>query len=632
MYKKILLPFLLLGVVACSKNKYVANQKPNVIIIFADDQGYADIGCYGAKGFVTPNLDNMAKEGMRFTNFYAASSVCSPSRAALLTGSYPVRVGVPAVLFPVSPTGLDSKEITIAEILREQDYATACVGKWHLGDHITMMPTNQGFDEYFGIPYSNDMWPWRNDYKKEKPRSELFPDLPLYLNTEIIERNPDQNQITKRYTEYAVQFIEKNKDNPFFLYLPHTMPHVPLGVSENFGGKTEYGRYGDVIEEIDWSVGEILNTLKRNNLDKNTLVIYTSDNGPWLPYGNHAGKAFPLREGKSTTFEGGMRVPCIIRWPNKIPAGSVNNAMATTMDFLPTIARLVGSHAPKDRVIDGKDIWPLMSGMVREEVEQRTLFYHQQTALQAVRSGPWKLHFPHQYRHQAETPGIDGKAAGQIDAAIGLSLYNLEEDVGEQNNLAEKYPIIVQRLMELADAHMKDLAENSRAPLAIEDVNWRRYKEKLEEGEYITDWWLIGPFNNADRKGIEKVYPPEEEFIIDKNYTGRNNQLVSWRKYDGKSDEYISLAKLFKPSDEGVAYARRIFNLKKNIVQKIGLGTNDGVKMWVNGKLVHTNIVGRPALPNEDVVSVQFHKGENIVLLKVDQLGGGWGFYFSLLD
>jgi len=632
MYKKILLPFLLLGVVACSKNKYEANQKPNVIIIFADDQGYADLGCYGAKGFVTPNLDNMATEGMRFTNFYVASSVCSPSRAALLTGSYPVRVGVPAVLFPVSPTGLDSKEITIAEILREQDYATACVGKWHLGDHITMMPTNQGFDEYFGIPYSNDMWPWRNDYKKEKPRSELFPDLPLYLNTEIIERNPDQNQITKRYTEYAVQFIEKNKDNPFFLYLPHTMPHVPLGVSENFGGKTEYGRYGDVIEEIDWSVGEILNTLKKNNLDKNTLVIYTSDNGPWLPYGNHAGKAFPLREGKSTTFEGGMRVPCIIRWPNKIPAGSVNNAMATTMDFLPTIARLAGSYAPKDRVIDGKDIWPLMSGMVREEVEQRTLFYHQQTALQAVRSGPWKLHFPHQYRHQAETPGIDGKAAGQIDAAIGLSLYNLEEDVGEQNNLAEKYPIIVQRLMELADAHMKDLAENSRAPLAIEDVNWRRYKEKLEEGEYITDWWLIGPFNNADRKGIEKVYPPEEEFIIDKNYTGRNNQLVSWRKYDGKSDEYISLAKLFKPSDEGVAYARRIFNLKNNTVQKIGLGTNDGVKMWVNGKLVHTNIVGRPALPNEDVVSVQFHKGENIVLLKVDQLGGGWGFYFSLLD
>jgi len=632
MIKTLLFFILLISIAACRSHQSEKDQQPNVIIIFADDQGYADLGCFGAKGFTTPNLDNMAEEGMRFTSFYSASSVCSPSRAALLTGSYPVRVGVPAVLLPVSPTGLDPSEITIAEILKEQGYATACVGKWHLGDHPTMMPTNQGFDEYFGIPYSNDMWPWRNDYKKERPRTELFSDLPLYLNSKVIEKNPDQNQITKRYTEYAVQFIEKNKDNPFFLYLPHTMPHVPLGVSERFAGKTEYGRYGDVIEEIDWSVGEILSTLKKNNLDKNTLVIYTSDNGPWLPYGDHAGKAFPLREGKSTTFEGGMRVPCIMRWPDKIPAGSVNNAMATTMDFLPTISRLAGSKAPTDRVIDGKDIWPLMSGEVREDLNERTLFYHQQSALQAVRSGPWKLHFPHQYRHQAEAPGKDGKAAGQIDAAIGLSLYNLEDDIGEQNNLAEKYPKIVQRLINLADAHMNDLAKNSRAPLDIEDISWRRYKERLEEGKYITDWWLIGPFDNTDRKGIEKVYPPEKEFITNKSYSGRNNQKVSWREYDGKSDEYISLAKLFKPSDEGVVYARRIFNLKNDAVLKIGLGTNDGVKMWVNGKLVHKNIVGRPALPNEDVVSVPFHKGKNVVLLKIDQLGGGWGFYFSLLD
>ena len=632
MYKKIMLSFLLLGVVACSKKQNEVNQKPNVVIIFADDQGYADLGCYGAKGFETPNLDNMAEEGMRFTNFYVASSVCSPSRAALLTGSYPVRVGVPSVLYPLSPTGLDPSEITIAEILKEQGYATACVGKWHLGDHPTMMPTNQGFDEYFGIPYSNDMWPWRNDFRKESPRTELYPDLPLFLNNEIIEKNPNQNHITKRYTEYAIQFIEKNKDNPFFLYLPHTMPHIPLGVSERFAGKTEYGRYGDVIEEIDWSVGEILKTLEKNNIDNNTLVIYTSDNGPWLPYGNHAGKAFPLREGKSTTFEGGMRVPCIMRWPNKIPAGSDNSAMATTMDLLPTIARLAGSHAPEDRVIDGKDIWPLMNSGAKRETDQRTIFFHQQTALQAVRSGPWKLHFPHQYRQQADTPGVDGKAAGQIDAAIGLSLYNLEEDISEQNNLAEKYPKIVQSLTDLADAHINDLAKNSRAPLEIDDLSWRRYKERLEEGKYITDWWLIGPFDNTNRKGIEKVYPPEKEYNADKSYAGKDNQMVSWIEFDGKSDEYISLAKLFKPSDEGVVYARRIFNLENEAVLKIGLGTNDGVKMWVNGKLVHTNIVGRPALPNEDVVSVQFHKGENVVLLKVDQLGGGWGFYFSLLD
>lgn len=632
MHKTLVLFFLILSVTSCSNDKTEKNQKPNVVIIFTDDQGYQDVGCYGAKGFETPNLDKMAEEGMLFTNFYVAASVCSPSRAALLTGSYPARVGVPNVLYPVSPTGLDPNEITIAEILKEQGYATACVGKWHLGDHPTMMPTNQGFDEYFGIPYSNDMWPWRNDYKKERPRTKLFSDLPLYLNDEVIEKNPDQNQITQRYTEYAIQFIEKNKDNPFFLYLPHTMPHVPLGVSEEFAGKTKYGRYGDVIEEIDWSVGAILKTLKKNKLDNNTLVIFTSDNGPWLTYGNHAGKALPLRGGKGTTFEGGMRVPCIMRWPDKIPAGSVNNEMATAMDILPTIARLVGSHEPEDRVIDGKNIWALMSGDYKKKADERTLFYHQGLALQAVRSGPWKLHFPHQYRHQAEAPGEDGKAAGQIDAAIGLSLFNLDEDISESNNLAEKFPHVVQKLTDLADAHMKDLIENSRAPLEISDINWRRYKDRLSEGKFISDWWLIGPFDNTDRKGIENIYPPEEEFITDKSYSGRDNKMVSWWEYNGKGDEYISLAKQFKPSDEGVVYARRVFNLEKSKVLKIGLGTNDGVKMWVNGKLVHKNIIGRPALPNEDVISVPFNKGENVVLLKIDQLGGGWGFYFSFLD
>ncbi len=631
MKKIIILIFIsiLSGLISCNQT---SGEKPNIIIIFTDDQGYADLGCYGAKGFITPNLDNMAREGMRFTNFYVAAPVCSPSRAALLTGSYPVRVGVPAVLYPVSPTGLAPGEITIAEILKKQGYATACVGKWHVGDHPTMMPTNQGFDEYFGIPYSNDMWPWRNDYKKEKPRSELYSDLPLYLNNEVIERNPDQNQITKRYTEYAVQFIEKNKNKPFFLYLPHTMPHVPLGVSEKFAEKTAYGRYGNVIEEIDWSVGEIFNAIRKNKLDKKTLVIFTSDNGPWITYGNHAGKAYPLREGKSTTFEGGMRVPCIMRWPDMIPAGAVNHEMATTMDFLPTIVRLAGSRAPEDRVIDGKDIWPLMSGESEAKTPYDAFFYHQTSELQAVRSGPWKLHFPHQYRHQAGPPGKDGEPAGQIDASIGLSLYNIEKDIGETKNLADQHPDIVQKLKTLADAHLKDLAENSRAPVEISDMNWRRYQEKLSEGKYFSDWWLIGPFDNTNRKGIEKVYLPENEFKPDKSYSGTNSQRVSWQAYDGKGNEYISLAKIFKPSDEGVAYARRIFNLKNKAVLKIGLGTNDGVKMWINGKLVHENIVGRTALPNEDILSVSFNKGENVVLLKVDQLGGGWGFYFSIME
>jgi arylsulfatase A-like enzyme len=630
MIKKFLIIIFLipLAIFSCQNS---APDKPNIIIIFTDDQGYADLGCYGAEGFSTPNLDQMADEGIRFTSFYAAPT-CSPSRAALLTGSYPVRVGVPAVLEPNSPTGLDPSEITIAEILKEQGYATACVGKWHLGDQSTMMPTNQGFDEYFGLPYSNSQWPWRNNYKKEGPRSELYPDLPLYHNNEILELNPDQNQLTSRYTEYAVRFIEANNDKPFFLYLPHTMAHIALGVSEKFSGKTEYGRYGDVMEEIDWSVGEILNTLEKNNLEKKTLVIYTSDNGPPLSFGNHAGKAHPLREGKGTTFEGGMRVPCIMRWPGKIPPGSVNHEMSTTMDFLPTVARLTGGQVPKDRVIDGKDIWPLMSGDPAIKTPNDVLFYHWDSELQAVRSGPWKLHFPHMYRQQAGKPGRNGLRAGEIDASIGLSLFNLDEDIGETKNLAQQHPDIVQKLTDLANTHLKDLIENSRASVNLKDIDWRRYQDEISAGVFITDWWLIGPFDNTSRKGMDKAYPPEQEFFPDRKYADRKNQNIAWRFYNGKEDKYISLAKLFHPSDEDVVYARRIFNLKEKANLKIGLGSNDGVKMWVNGKLVHSNIVARTAVPNDDVLTVPFKKGENVVLLKIDQLGGGWGFFFSIID
>jgi len=631
MNKIMVICLLVLSVIACSNDQPEENQKPNVVIIFTDDQGYADVGCYGAKGFATPNLDNMAKEGMRFTDFYA-SPVCSPSRAALLTGCYPDRVGVPVVLYQISPTGLDPSEITIAEILREQGYATACVGKWHIGDHPTMMPTNQGFDEYFGLPYSNDMWPWQGDYKKERPRTQLFPDLPLYLNDKVIEKNPDQNLLTTRYTEYAVKFIEKNKNKPFFLYLAHSMPHIPLGVSEKYAGKSEYGRYGDVIEEIDWSVGEILSSLKKYNIDDNTLVIFMSDNGPWLTMGKKAGKAFPLREGKGTTFEGGMRVPCIMRWPKKIPAKSVNHMIASTMDLLPTIARLTGSREPDDRVIDGEDIWSYINNDISQELPNRTMFYHRKGVLQAVRNGSWKLHFPHKYNHQPDYSEKKKKYTSEYEAFIGISLYNLEDDIAETNNLVDQYPDMVKKLKALADTHLQDLSENSRMPKEISDKNWRRFKDRLSEGKYITDWSLIGPFDNSNRKGIEKAYPPEKEFAPNKSYSGRNNKMVSWQKYDGRDVEYINLAKLIKPSDEGVVYARRIFNLKNDAVLKIGLGTNDGVKMWVNGKLVHKNIIGRPALPNEDVVSVSFHKGENIVLLKIGQRGGGWGFYFSLLD
>jgi arylsulfatase A-like enzyme len=624
----LLITFAITGLISC---QMVADERPNFIIIFTDDQGYADLGCYGAKGFSTPNLDQMADEGMRFTNFYVAASVCSPSRAALLTGSYPARVGVPSVLHPVSPTGLDPSEITIAEILKEQGYATACAGKWHVGDHPSMMPTNQGFDEYFGIPYSNDMWPWRNDYLKKKAPSDLFPDLPLYKNEEVIERNPDQNQLTTRYTEYALRFIEENKNKPFFLYLPHTMPHIPLGVSEKFAGKTPYGRYEDVIEEIYWSVGEILKTLKSYNLDEKMLVIFTSDNGPWLTYGTHAGKAFPLREGKGTTFEGGQRVPCIMHWPGKIPAGKISKELVTAMDFLPTLTGLAGGDVPADRVIDGKNIWPIMQGNDSAKSPYKALFYHQPSGLQAVRSGPWKLHFPHMYRHQAGPGGIDGFPAGQVEESIGLSLFNLEDDIGETINIADQYPELVEELTALANAHLKDLTENARVPLEISDLSWRRYQDKLSEGKYFSDWWLIGPFDNTNRKGIEKAYPPELEYKTEESYPGINKKMVTWQAYDGKDNEYISLTKLFKPSQEAVIYARRVFNSVKDGEMKIGLGTNDGVKMWVNGELVHSNVVGRTAIPNDDVVTVPFKKGENVVLLKIDQIGGGWGFYFSVM-
>ncbi len=557
--------FVVSFAISCQKSE--KNNKPNIIIVFTDDQGYQDVGCYDAQGFDTPNLDKMAAEGMRFNSFYSASPVCSPSRAALLTGTYPPRVGISVVLYPISSFGLNPDEITLAEILKEQGYATACVGKWHLGDYPAMMPLKQGFDEYFGLPYSNDMWPWQGDYKR-KHRTALYSDLPLYLNDTVIEKNPDQNQLTKRYTEYAVNFIEKNKDKSFFLYLPHTMPHIPLGVSQKFSGKTAYGRYGDVIEEIDWSVGKILKTLKENKLDKNTLVVFTSDNGPWLTAGKSGGKAGPFREGKGTTFEGGVRMPCIMRWPGKIPEGKINNEITCTMDLLPTIARLAGSSAPQDRVIDGRDIWPLMSGDTDAESPHKTFFYHRKGKLQAVRSGDWKLHFPHKYNHVFDIPGTNGNQVKEVESFIELSLYNLREDPGETKNLVDKYPEIVDKLTAIAKTHLQDLAENSRKPFFVTDKNWKPYKDRLAQGKYISDWWIIGNFDNTERQGMDSVYKPEIEFKPNKSYKGRNKKIARWQQYDGKDNEYINLAKMFSPSDEGVAYARRIFTENNNTVKK----------------------------------------------------------------
>ncbi len=427
---------------------------PNIVIIFTDDQGYGDAGCYGAKGFETPNLDRMATEGVRFTDFYVAAPVSTPSRAALLTGCYPQRVGLPDVLYPNSKIGINSNEVTIAEMLKSLGYTNACYGKWHLGDLPEFLPTRHGFDEYFGLPYSNDMY-------SHHPTIKDFPPLPLIENEKVIRLEPDQTQLTTWYTERAIRFIERNKDKPFFVYLPHSMPHVPLHVSDKFKGRSRQGLYGDVIMEIDWSAGEILSTLKRLGIDDRTLVIFASDNGPWLSYGNHAGSALPLREGKGTTFDGGQRVPCIMRWPTKIPNGMVCRETATAMDILPTVAELTGARMPSNK-IDGKDIWPLMSCKPGAKSPHEAFFYYNCWKLEAVRSGRWKLHFPHEYRtlggHEG---GSDGKPANYTKAGIGFALFDLENDVAEQHNLAAelRYAGIIEHLKSLADKMRVELGD-----------------------------------------------------------------------------------------------------------------------------------------------------------------------------
>lgn len=440
---------------------------PNVIIINTDDQGYADTGAYGATDFETPHLDKMAEEGIRFTNFYCPANACSPSRAALLTGCYPIRVGIPFVLGPSKKESnkklraLHPDEVTIAEVLKKKDYATACIGKWHLGDTIPFLPTNQGFDFYFGIPYSNDMWP-------KHPTATGYPDLPLMEGTEIIEENPDQDQLTTRYTEHALEFIRSNAKKPFFLYLAHSMPHVPLGVSDKFRGKSKQGMYGDVIMEIDWSTGEIIKTLQELGIDENTIVFFTSDNGPWLSYGDHAGSALPLREGKGTTWDGGHRVPCIVRWPGKIPPGQVSDALVSNFDFLPTVAARAGVPLSEERTIDGKDMWPLLSGEDSDATLHEIFYFYRGAQPVAVRKGNWKLHVPHQYR---SLDGGNGGTAGlpvtykQLETP--LALYNLESDIGESKNVAADHPELVQELTQSIEAFAKTMEQEARPYAAV---------------------------------------------------------------------------------------------------------------------------------------------------------------------
>ena len=447
--------------------------RPNIVIIFTDDQGYQDLGVYGSPDIKTPHIDQMAKEGIRFTDFYVSQAVCSASRAALLTGCYSNRVGILGALNHRSTHGLNEKEMTIAEVLKQRGYATAMYGKWHLGHHPQHLPTNHGFDDYFGLPYSNDMWHLHPAYlnlpKDHPKRKRAFPGLPLLqgtkeTGTKVIKKMitpKDQSQLTTWYTEHAVKFIEQHQKEPFFVYLPHSMPHVPLYVSDKFKGKSKRGLYGDVIMEIDWSVGQILKTLKRLNLDEKTLVIFTSDNGPWLSYGDHGGSALPLREGKGTMWDGGCREPFIARWPGKIPAGKVCREMAATIDILPTVAKLAGAPLPKHK-IDGKDIWHLLHADENAKTPHEVYYFYYGKQLQAVRSGKWKLHFPHGYRSLKDKPGSGGTPSKYIRKKTTFELYDLENDIGEKTNLLEKHPDVVSKLKAYGEHARDDLGDVGR--------------------------------------------------------------------------------------------------------------------------------------------------------------------------
>lgn len=431
---------------------------PNIVVIFIDDMGYADIGPFGAEGYSTPNLDRMAREGRIFTDFYAAQAVCSASRAALMTGCYNVRVGILGALAHQANHGISDGETTLAEVVKQKGYATACYGKWHLGHHPKFLPTNHGFDEYLGLPYSNDMWPFHPAGRK------AFPNLPLIENTRIIDAEvtgEDQQQLTTWYTERAVQFIERNKDRPFFVYLPHSMVHVPLYVSDKFRGRSSRGVFGDVVMEIDWSVGQILDALRKHQLDRRTLVIFTADNGPWLSYGDHAGSARPLREGKGTTFDGGCREPTVMWWPGKIPAGTVCKEPAMTIDILPTLAHLVNARLP-DQKIDGQNIWPLMAGEPNAKSPHEAYYFYWGQELQAVRMGRWKLHFPHTYRTLGGKPGgTGGRPAAYEAGKIELALFDLEADPGETTNVIEQHLEVAGKIQALADRMRADLGDSA---------------------------------------------------------------------------------------------------------------------------------------------------------------------------
>jgi arylsulfatase A len=450
--------FLVFLLCSCGEksNTSTVSALPNIVFIFADDLGYGDLGCFGATAIATPNIDRIATEGIKFTSFLSASPVCSPSRAGLLTGRMPQRMGINSVFFPESLTGMDPEEITMAEILKSKGYRTGIVGKWHLGHMEKFLPLNQGFDEYFGIPYSNDM------------ASVVY-----MRGNEVENFKVDQRYTTKTYTEESLKFIDSNGDQPFFLYLAHSMPHVPIYASPEFEGKSELGLYGDVIQELDWSVGEVLKKLEEKGILENTLIVFSSDNGPWLVMEDHGGSAGPLREGKQFTFEGGVRVPTVAMWKGKIDPGQVYEDLATQMDWFPTFCKLVGAEIPQDREIDGKDLSAVL--FENGNREEDTFIYYMLASQEGYREGDWKIKRPF--------AGFGGsRGMKKVDAHDTL-LFNLKNDPGETTNLAKENPektAQMMRAMELAVKQLGPLPE-SKVSRSLQDNSHYEYLEKKKK-------------------------------------------------------------------------------------------------------------------------------------------------------
>lgn len=449
---------------------------PNIVLIFTDDMGWGDLpGFTPDSPIKTPNIDRLIAEGTRFTDFYVVQAVCTASRAALMSGCYANRVGLEGALNHTSPTGINPNEELLPELLGRQGYATAMFGKWHLGLPPFFAPSHNGFDEWLGIPYSNDNTTYH------PVLADSMPPLPLFDGDEVIETDPDQRLFTRRFTERAVAFIEKNREQPFFLYVPHVMPHVPIFASDEFRGRSAKGLYGDVIEEIDWSVGEIVNAIDRLGLAENTLLIFTNDNGPFLSYGSHAGSSGELRGGKLTTFEGGVRVPMVARWPGKVPAGRDCDTPLMSIDLLPTLCTLAGAPLPQEK-IDGVDVSPVLLGTPAAKADRDGLIFYAGSELQAVRAGRWKLHFPHRYLVVNGATRTDGKPAGYGRLApqsitnsgisgiasrhgyvvrdLPLSLFDLETDRGETTDVAAEHPEVVKRLTGIADRYRRALGDS----------------------------------------------------------------------------------------------------------------------------------------------------------------------------